>query len=371
MSTSAGKRKVPVWLLPSLDWLLVFVPVALVLRFVPGAHNDTGLFVCSCLAIVPVAGWMGKATEKLAAHLGEGVGGLLNATFGNAAELIIALIALSKGLTTVVKASITGSIIGNLLLVFGVSALTGGLKQAHQRFNVTAARASATTLMLAAIALIVPTVFHAAARGHWSPVAEQRLSVAISAVLIFSYAALMVFTLKTHTHLFAGGGHGPDTEDEERWSKGRSILVLSIATCVAAVLSEFLVGSIEAAQKRFGLTEVFVGVVIVAIIGNAAEHSTAVLAAFKNKMDMSLSIAIGSSVQIALFVAPILVFASYLFGRPMDLEFTLPEIVSVVVSVLVVMQISGDGESNWLEGVLLLAVYAILGMLFFFLPASH
>lgn len=217
MSTSAGKRKVPVWLLPSLDWLLVFVPVALVLRFVPGAHNDTGLFVCSCLAIVPVAGWMGKATEKLAAHLGEGVGGLLNATFGNAAELIIALIALSKGLTTVVKASITGSIIGNLLLVFGVSALTGGLKQAHQRFNVTAARASATTLMLAAIALIVPTVFHAAARGHWSPVAEQRLSVAISAVLIFSYAALMVFTLKTHTHLFAGGGHGPDTEDEERW----------------------------------------------------------------------------------------------------------------------------------------------------------
>jgi len=350
--------------------LLIFIPVALVLRFL--SHSEIALFVCSCLAIVPVAGWMGKATEKLAAHLGQGVGGLLNATFGNAAELIIALIALSKGLTTVVKASITGSIIGNLLLVFGVSALSGGLKRAHQQFNVTAARASATTLMLAAIALIVPTVFHAAARGHWTPAAEQRLSAAISAVLILSYGALMLFTLKTHTHLFSGRGHAAeDEEGEERWSKTKAIVVLSIATCGAAILSEFLVGSIEAAQKRFGLTELFVGVVIIATIGNAAEHSTAVLAALKNKMDMSLSIAIGSSVQIALFVAPILVFASFLFGTPMDLEFTLPEIVSVVVSVLVVMQISGDGESNWLEGILLLAVYAILGILFFFLPANH
>jgi Ca2+:H+ antiporter len=356
---------------PSLDWLLIFVPVALVLRFVPAAHSDTALFVCSCLAIVPVAGWMGKATEKLSVHLGEGVGGLLNATFGNAAELIIALMALSKGLTTVVKASITGSIIGNLLLVFGASALAGGLKRPHQKFNVTAARASATTLMLAAIALVVPTVFHATARGHWTPTAAQRLSVAISAVLILCYAALMLFTLKTHTHLFAGGEHRSEDDAEERWSKTKAIVVLSIATCGAAVLSEFLVGSIEAARERFGLTEVFVGVVIVAIIGNAAEHSTGVLAALKNKMDMSLSIAIGSSVQIALFVAPILVFSSCLLGTPMDLEFTLPEIVAVVVAVLVVMQISGDGESNWLEGLLLLAVYAILGMLFFFLPATH
>jgi Ca2+:H+ antiporter len=217
---------------------------------------------------------------------------------------------------------------------------------------------------------VVPSVFHAVARAHptgWTIQAEHRLSLAISGILILSYGALLLFTLKTHSHLFSGGEE-PD-DHEPRWPKPRAILVLCVATGVAALLSEFLVGSIEAAQKRFGLTEVFVGVVIVAIIGNAAEHSTAVLAALKNKMDMTLSIAVGSSVQIALFVAPVLVFASYGFGAPMDLEFTLPEIVSVVVSVLVVMQISGDGESNWLEGVLLLAVYAILSVLFFFLPA--
>ena len=362
------------WLKPSLDWLLIFIPAAVLLRFVPALQNDTVLFAVSGLAIIPLAGWMGKATEHLSKHLGQGIGGLLNATFGNAAELIIALVALSKGLPTVVKASITGSIIGNMLLVLGLSIFLGGLKQAHQRFNVTAVRVSATTLMLGAVALIIPTVFHAVAQtrpGGWKPLAEQHLSLAIGIVLILSYGALLLFSLKTHPRLFRGGDEEAVEAHEPKWSRTKSIWVLCLATAVAALMSEFLVGTIESARQQLGLTEVFVGVVIVATIGNAAEHSTAVMAALNDKMDLTLGIAIGSSLQIALFVAPVLMFASYLFGTPMDFEFTLPEVVAVAAAVLVVVQISGDGESNWLEGALLLAVYAILAVLFFFLPTAH
>jgi Ca2+:H+ antiporter len=357
---------------PSLDWLLIFVPVAVLCRFVPAMHNDVALFAFSGLAIIPLAGWMGKATEHLAARTGQGIGGLLNATFGNAAELIIALVGLSKGLTSVVKASITGSIIGNLLLVLGLSVFMGGLKRKHQQFNATAARISATTLLLATVALIIPTIFHVAADRHpggWTPRAEQQLSLAIATVLILSYVALLVFTLRTHSNLFAGEGHEPP--GERPWSVRKALGVLVAATTVVAAMSEFLVGTIETAQHKLGLTEVFVGVVVVAIIGNAAEHSTAVLAAMKDKMDLSIGIAIGSSLQIALFVAPVLLFASYLFGAPMNLEFSLPEVFAVAAAVIFVVQICGDGESNWLEGALLLAVYAILGILFYFLPASH
>lgn len=356
---------------PSIDWLLILVPAAIVIRCVPAINNDLVLFVVSGLAIVPLAGWMGKATERLAAHFGEGIGGLLNATFGNAAELIIALLALSKGLAGVVKASITGSIIGNALLVLGFSALLGGMKRQRQRFNVTAVRVSATTLLLAAIALIIPTVFHNVATtrpGGWTPAAERHLSLAICVILIVAYIALLIFSLKTHAQLFGGKCEGES--HDKSWSKTKSIIVLCVATGATALMSEFLVGTIESAREKLGLTEIFVGIVIVATIGNAAEHSTAVMAALKDKMDLTLGIAIGSSLQIALFVAPVLVFASYLFGSPIDFEFSLPEIVAVAVAVLVVVQICGDGESNWLEGALLLAVYAILVVLFFFLPAA-
>ena len=355
---------------PSLTWLLVFVPVAIAVRFVPAWHGDVTLFVCAGLAIIPLAGLMGKATEALAAHVGEGVGGLLNATFGNAAELIIALMALRQGLVEVVKASITGSIIGNLLLVLGASLLAGGWRHSVQRFNQTAVRSVTSSLSVAAFGLLTPTVFHvtAARAGGFHHVVEQRLSLAIAAILFVTYVCSLVFALKTHQHLFAGEGSEPHGAE---WSRGRAIAVLCGATALVAWMSEFLVGSVEAARQALGFTEVFVGVIVVAIIGNAAEHSTAVLMAYRNKMDLALGIAAGSSQQVALFVAPVLVFASYAFGAPMTLEFSVPEVVAVIGSVYLVGIISGDGESNWLEGAQLIGLYLVLTMLFYYLPVAH
>jgi len=298
------------------------------------------------------------------------VGGLLNATFGNAAELIIAGIALSKGLINVVKASITGSIIGNVLLVLGLSILFGGTKFKEQRFNRTAARTSVISLSLAAIGLIIPTVFHLTADrspGGWSALIEQKLSLAIAVVLFLTYFCMLGFSLWTHKHFFQGA-HRDAEESVREWSRSKAITILLIATAAVAMLSEFLVGTIENVRDSVGLTEVFVGVIVVAIVGNAAEHSSAILMAMKDKMDLTVGIAIGSSLQIALFVAPVLIFLSYLFGRPMDLEFTMPEVVSVVASVYILFQISGDGETNWIEGIQLLSVYVILGILFFYLP---
>ncbi len=362
---------------PPLDWLLLAVPVAFAMRYVPGWKNETVLFVIAAVGIIPLAGWMGRATEALSERVGPGAGGLLNATFGNAAELIIALVALSKGLTSVVKASLTGSIIGNMLLVLGASAVAGGVRFSTQKFNKTAARVSSTSLGLAGIALIIPTVFHVtaeAAPGGWSHETEQRLSLAIAVVLLVTYLLSLLFSLVTHKSLFNGpvGEEAVSSEVAEPRPVGTAIAMLGVATVLVSFLSEFLVGSIEAARQSLGLTETFVGVVVVAIVGNAAEHSTAVWAAMKNKMDLSLSIAAGSSAQVALFVTPVLVFASYAFGQPMNLEFSLPEIVSIALAVWLVAEISGDGESNWFEGVQLLSVYVILGILFFYLPdAPH
>lgn len=312
---------------------------------------------------------MGKATEHLAKRLGAGPGGLLNASFGNAAELIIALMALRKGLYDVVKASITGSIIGNVLLVLGLSVLVGGLKFERQTFNRTAACMGATLLTLSAIGLVVPAIFHIVTIGaginH-----EQELSLEIAIVLFATYLLSLVFALRTHKHLYAGDGiHSADeVAVAESWSKTKAVLVLLVSTAFIALMSEFLVGAVEHTAGAFGMTEVFVGVILVAIIGNAAEHSTAVLMAAKNQMDLAMNIAIGSSIQIALFVAPVLIFVSYLFGRPMDLLFTTFEVVSVGLAVGIVSLISMDGESNWMEGVQLLAVYVILAIAFYFLP---
>lgn len=361
----------------SLDWFLCFVPVAFALRYVPALRNDTLLFLCAGLAIIPLAGLMGRATEHLSEKVGQGIGGLLNATFGNAAELIIALMALHKGLIGVVKASITGSIIGNILLVLGASLFAGGLKYPHQKFNRAAIQSSTTSLMLAAIGLLIPTVFHYSAAAHpggWTPALEQKLSLAIAIVLSLTYVSTLIFSLVTHKQLFVGTaheGHPGSAPAAEAWSVRKSILVLLVATVLVAWLSEFLVGTVEAARARLGVSEVFIGIIVVAIIGNAAEHSTAVWVAVRNKMDLSLGIAVGSSLQIALFVAPLLVYVSYLFGKPMNLEFTIPEVVAVIVAVHVVVEISNDGETNWLEGVQLLALYFILGILFYFLPGVH
>jgi Ca2+:H+ antiporter len=349
------------------NWLLVFVPVAIGLHIVrPEAH--TAVFVLSCLAVIPLAGWMGHATEELARRTGEGIGGLLNATFGNAAELIIALMALQKGLYAVVKASLTGSIIGNVLLVFGAAVLAGGIKYKRQRFNVTGARAQSTLLTLAAIAMVMPAGFHALA-GPVGFARESGLSLAIAVVLLAAYAAHLVFSLVTHKQLFAGeeGGEGHPPE----WSLRKALVVLAASTAMIAWVSEILVGSVEAAASSLGMTRVFLGVIVVAIVGNAAEHSTAVMMALKNRMEIALGIAVGSSLQIALFVAPVLVLASRAIGpQPMDLVFTPAEVLAVFVAVLITGQIASDGESNWLEGAQLLAVYLILAMVFFFLPEA-
>lgn len=355
--------------------LLVFVPAALALRYV--FHADpTWIFVMSAVAIIPLAGLLGLATEKLADHFGVGVGGLLNATFGNAAELIISVIALRAGMHDLVKASITGSIIGNILFVFGLSALFGGLKYHTQTFNRTAASMGATLLLLSAVGLVVPAIFHGLVSEAG---AERELSLEIAVVLMATYLLSLVFTLKTHSHLYsgatgAGAGLGADDALEpvggEGWSKGKALLVLVGAAAAIGWLSELLVGAVQEAGEALGMTEVFLGVVVIALIGNAAEHSTAVLMALKNKMDLALHIAIGSSIQIALFVAPLLVFLSYVIGpAPMDLHFTSLEVLAVALSVLIISQVADDGKSHWMEGVQLVAVYAILALAFFHLPA--
>jgi Ca2+:H+ antiporter len=356
------------WLLP----LLVFVPLAALAKLLRWEALAT--FALAALAIVPLAGLMGEATEQLAARLGAGVGGLLNATFGNAAELILALVALGRGLHEIVKASLTGSILGNALLVLGMAILSGGFGRDRQTFDRAAAAVGSTLLALAAIGLLVPAAFHLAAegalaRGAVSPgreaALEHELSFAISLVLFTVYLLSLWFTLRTHRHHYGGQA------SHEAAGAGMvgAVVTLLVATALVSWMSEILVGTVEEASRRLGLTPVFVGVIVVAVIGNAAEHSTAVLMAVKNKMDLAMNIAIGSSTQIALFVAPLLVFASHFLGpRPMDLRFSPFEVLAVGVAVAVVNMVAQDGESNWLEGALLLAVYLLLAIAFYFLP---
>ncbi|GIW94448.1 MAG: calcium/proton exchanger [Pirellulaceae bacterium] len=357
-----------------LYWLLLALPMACVLRFV--APASLALFIVSCIAIIPLAGLMGRATENLAESVGEGLGGLLNATFGNAAELIIALFFLAAGpqMIPFVKASVTGSIIGNILLVLGLSLLLGGLRFRRQTFNRVAAGMGATLLVLASAGLLVPSFYWnlipepAKAAGAVAVISDE-----IAAILAVVYLLSLVFALKTHRHLFLA-----DHADEEwshyepEWSMRTSLVVLALATAGVALMSEFLVGSVEHACESLGMNRVFVGVIVVAVIGNAAEHSTAILVAMKNKMDLSLNIAIGSGLQVALFVAPVLVLASHLMGHQpaMDLHFTWMEVVAVTISVVLLTFVCQDGECHWMEGVLLLALYVILGLAFYHMPAE-
>jgi Ca2+:H+ antiporter len=349
-----------------MNWLLLFVPIAAGLEVFADERHEL-VFVASGLAILPLAAWMGHATEQLADRLGEGVGGLLNATFGNAAELIIALVALHAGLHDVVEASLIGSIIGNILLVLGAAMLAGGLRHDEQRFNATGASAQATMLTLAAIALVVPAMFEAVAGRP--PERLDALSFAMAIVLLLVYGAFLVFSLVTHASLFKG----PPAAERAAppGSLARAALVLALATAAIAWMSELLVSTIEATTRELGLSRMFVGVFVVAILGNAAEHATAITAALKNRMELSLSIAIGSSVQVALFVAPLLVIASFFIGpAPMDLAFPVNLVVIVLLAVLITGQVAADGRSDWLKGVQLLAVYAILGLTYFFLPEA-
>ncbi len=349
-----------------LNLLLLLIPLALLARWLH--WPPLVVFAASGLAIVPLAKWMGTATEELAVHVGPGIGGLLNATFGNAAELIIAFFALRAGLVEVVKASITGSIIGNILFVLGLALLLGGLRRDRQQFNRTAAGVNAAQLTLAVIGLTIPAVFYYTLGTN--RVAEERreflefeLSLIVAGLLILSYVLGLVFSLRTHKHLYSG-------EDEEAmhgavWSVRTSMIVLVAATAGVALMSETLVHSLEDATAQLGWSELFIGVILIPVIGNAAEHLTAVTVAMKDKMDLSLGIAIGSSTQIALFVAPVLVFLSLFTPEHLNLLFTSFELAVIALAILIVNIISIDGESNWYEGVQLLVAYAITAVAFF------
>lgn len=332
--------------------------------------------VISSLGILPLAKLMGEATEHLAHKTGDTIGGLINATFGNACELIIAIIALKAGMLDVVKASITGSIIGNSLLVMGASMLVGGLKHKEQRFNLLGASAATPMLMIMAFSLITPAALHHIG-GPSAQAVSVQLALGISAVLIILYILGLVFQLRTHAHLLGpvGGEVAPThvvaneaeaTSDSKVWSVWKSLIVLSVTTIFVVFLVEHLIGSVEHAAKAIGMTPVFIGVILLAIVGNAAEHSTAIIMAYKNKMDLSLNIVLSSSNQIALFVAPVVVFIGYFIGQPMDLVFTQAEIIAVLASVMLLNALLQDGKTNWLEGTYLLGLYIILGMCFYF-----
>lgn len=352
-----------------MNGLLVFIPIAVALEHL-APEKHLLIFAASGLAILPLAGWMGRATEHLAERMGEGVGGLLNATFGNAAELIIAIAALRAGLHDVVKASIVGSIVGNILLVLGAAMLAGGLRHREQSYSAPGARAQATLLTLAAITLILPAAYQVALGKAGAAGSLIPLSVVIAVVLLVVYGFYLVFSLVTHAALFSGEPKAEATDGHAApWSTGKAASVLAVATAFIAWMSEILVGSIQPAAASLGLGSVFVGVFVVAVLGNAAEHATAITVAMKNRMDLALSIAIGSSVQVALFVAPVLMLLSLAIApQPMDLAFAPGLVLIVLLSVLITGQIAGDGRSDWLKGVQLLAVYLVLGLTFYFIP---
>lgn len=369
MNAPGGSPRVATPAARRVSWtfaLLAFVPAAILLELI-APERHVAIFLTSVAAIVPLAAYIGRATEALAARLGGGIGGLLNATFGNAAELIIGVLALREGLTDLVKASLTGSIIGNLLLVFGAAALYGGLKHPVQRFNRTAAGLGTTMLLLSTIGLVVPAMFHWLSRGMPDP-PELELDTEIAVVLFATYCISLIFTLRTHRSLY---GETQATADDSG-SVRRPLLMLLGSTAAVAVVSELLVGTVTATARELGLSELFVGVIVVALVGNAAEHYSAVVLAGRNQMDAAISIAVGSSTQIALFVAPALVFLSYAIGpAPMDLLFSTYEVAAIALSVVSIAFIAHDGETHWMEGVQLLAIYAVLALGFYFLPGPR
>ncbi len=356
-----------------IHYLGVFIPAAIGLEL---AHAGPVLiFVTAALGVIPCAAVMGEATEAIAARTGPGIGGLLNVTFGNAPELIIAFFALIEGLQEVVKASLVGSIIGNILLVMGAAMIVGGWGRDKQVFSRTAVSAQVGMLTLALAALVFPAIFQLIHGGHLPPVGAdqvdfgsdlEHLSLGVSLLLLLSYAAGLYFSLKTHRDVFNPFG---DREEEEQheWPVKRAAIYLALAAVAVGVMSEILVGSISDASEKIGLSEFFVGVFVVAIVGNAAEHWVAVLVAAKNKMDLAVNIAVGSSAQIALFVAPVLVLLSFVVGDdPMALVFNGYELGALLFAVMIANLVTQDGESNWFEGVQLVALYLVLGLVFFY-----
>lgn len=353
-----------------LYWLVfATIPVALFLQF---SHGPVSLrFVFSCIAVLPVAAWIGHSTEHLAHRMGPTYGALFNATFGNFAEVVIAVLAIRAGLIDVVRASLTGSILGNLLFVAGLSMLAGGWKRKTQRFNPLAAESQGGQLILAVAAFLVPALFFRAAEQAHHPELIHQVSVATSVILLLSYGAGLFFSFKTHKgRLDAIAETHQEFDQLELWSVRKSLLILLGASALMGLIAEGLVHAVHQAGTAWGLNEVFLGFVVLAIVGNAAEHSTAIVLAMRNQMDTALNIAMQSSVQIALFVTPMLVFVSYPLGHPLDLLFTPFEILAIVLGVAVFAYLVINGETNWYEGVQLLAVYALIAVALYFLPVA-
>jgi Ca2+:H+ antiporter len=344
---------------PRLEWLLLFVPVSLVSELVFGAGLLT--FLTSAAAILPLAALIGRSTDQLALHAGPRIGGLLNATFGNVTELIISIFLIMENEIEIVKASLTGSIIGNLLLVLGLSFFAGGLRNSEQEFSAEAASVHTSSLALAVAGLLMPALFVLTTGPH-DVVQREIVSGVVAGVLMALYVCVLVFMLITHEHLFRTA----PADERPAWSVRRAVVTLLVVTAAVAVESEILVASLEPALHDLGISRLFVGLILVPIIGNAAEHGTAVFFAMRNKLDATLEIATGSSLQIALFVAPALVFISLFIGHPMDFIFSPFEVAAVGVSVVLVSLISRDGRSNWLEGLQLMATYVIIAISFFF-----
>ena len=351
------------------NWLLLFIPITVVLEKLHAVRAPV-LFFMAALAIIPIAALIVRSTEQLATHTGDAVGGLLNATFGNAPELIIALVALKAGYLEMVRASLVGAILANLLLALGTAFLTGGLRFHDQRFNPTAARAYSSMMFLAAVSMMVPSAFSRYFAPNEVVRQEQYLNVGIAVLLLIAYGLYILFSLRTHSSAFASMEAEGDAEHHgEQWSVPRAVISLLVASVLAAWMSEILVGAAEETGKALGMSQVFIGIVFVAIVGGAAESGSAVAMARKNKMDLSVGIALGSCIQIALFVAPLLVLASYFLApQPLELAFGRAEIGSLFMAVLIGAMVCGDGQSNWYKGVQLITVYLIIALMFYLIP---
>ena len=352
-----------------MNWLLLFIPFTIVLE---RAHvSAPALFFMAAIAIIPIAAQIVGATEQLATRTGDAVGGLLNATFGNAPEMIIALVALKAGYLDMVRASLVGAILANLLLAMGIAFLTGGLRFHEQKFNPVAARTYGTMMFLAAVSMSIPSAFSRVLAPNEVIRQEQLLNVGIAILLLVAYALYILYSLRTHKTAFASVASEGDAghHHEEQWSVARAVITLLAASVLAAFMSEILVGAAEETGKALGMSQVFIGIVFVAVVGGAAESGSAIAMGRKNKMDLSVGIALGSSIQIALFVAPLLVLASYFIApQPLELAFSRAEIGSLFIAVFVGVMVCGDGQSNWYKGVQLITVYSIIALMFYLIP---
>lgn len=356
---------------PSLNWMFIFLPIALYFEHFQ-SHRHTLIFLLSSISIVPLAAFLSKATEQVADRTGEALGGFLSATMANTAEFIIAIVALRQGQIEIVKASLAGAIIGNTLLVLGIAFVAGGLRYKLQEFDVAAVHSQVSTLLITSIALIIVGIYNALANKPEHIAIVDKLSLSISIILLLVYLAYVVFSLYTHKEFFSSISRGDSNNHDDHkvpWSLGIALATLIGSAALIALMSEVMVGSMSEAAKAMGMSDVFVGVIVLAMVGSAAENSTAVVVARKNRMGLSLGIAMGSSIQIALFVAPFLVLLSYVIApQPMNLGFTSGEGLAVILAVIILGHVVGDGRSNWFEGLQLLAVYLILALAFYFLP---